>query len=811
MRGISAPPASESERFGPYQLGKLLGKGGMGEVFEADDLETGRRVALKILGRRLDSPAARRRFLNEGRLAATINHPNSVYVFGAEEIAGVPVITMELMPGGTLLEKVCSQGPLPFAEAADIALQVIDGLSAAHAAGILHRDIKPSNCFVDDDGSVKIGDYGLSISTKGHERPPVGEESFMGTPMYAAPEQLRGDDLTVRSDIYSLGATLFTVLAGEPPFLSKDTIRLLAKVLESPAPDLRELRPDIPKGLAQAVNRCLAKRPDDRFAGCADLRAAIAPFSSRGKTAAQPWQRLVAGALDMAVVGVPFLIASRLIPATGYLALAVDAALLLGALASWIAWFTLFEWKRGATPGKALLGLEVRPLRADANPWTAGLRILGRAACFVLLPLQMAVLVFPSVFFAETDSHLIRLPALTMWTCLVFVLFAGARRKNGWLAFHDWLSDTRVVAPFRREISRHRQGQNESLPVAGAPMLGPFHILEAVPGCDDWQIGYDSRLLRKTWLRKLPPGTPPVAAAQRNLRRPGRLRWLAGMRSAEENWDAYEFPGGRPLARGRVAWRELRPWLADLAAELTAANTDGTTPAAPALEQVWIAADGRAKLLDFPAPGLQPTAPSSTRPLWIDLTERLLDHRPLPLPVRAFLKNLPALHDPAAIGAELEHLAAVPDEVSRARRLGIIAASAAGPLLLGLILFFLRDSSLTAALSWSLAALIACVALPAIVTAAWAGDGLILRTMGVCVVDRDGNPAVGSRASRRSLFAWLPVLASPVIFAALMVWTEPFAAAFSTVAALALLAVVSALLPGKSLHDRLAGTCLVPR
>jgi serine/threonine protein kinase len=195
----------------------LLGSGGMGEVHEADDLATGRRVALKILSQKLDAPDARRRFLNEGRLAATINHPNSVYVFGAEEIAGVPVIAMELMPGGTLEDKVRANGPLPVTVAVDAALQIIDGLAAAHDAGILHRDIKPSNCFVDADGSVKIGDYGLSISTKGHERPPIGEEAFMGTPAFAAPEQLRGDDLTVRSDIYSFGATLFFVLTGNLP------------------------------------------------------------------------------------------------------------------------------------------------------------------------------------------------------------------------------------------------------------------------------------------------------------------------------------------------------------------------------------------------------------------------------------------------------------------------------------------------------------------------------------------------------------------------------------------------------------------
>ena len=292
------------------------------------------------------------------------------------------------------------------------------------------------------------------------------------------------------------------------------------------------------------------------------------------------------------------------------------------------------------------------------------------------------------------------------------------------------------------------------------------------------------------------------------------MRWLAGIRSQEENWDAYEFPGGRPLAsftETRVPWHQLRPWMSDLATEFAAAESDGTTPPASCIGQVWITADGRAKLLDFPAPGIHQQTQTSARSLWIELTERLLDHRPLPLPVRLFLEKLPSLADSAVIARELAELAEVPIAVSRARRVGIVAAGAAGPMLLGAALFWMKSLSLPASLFWSLAALIAFVALPAIATAAVAGDGLILRAMGVCVVDRHGNPAAGSLASRRSLIAWLPTLASPALFAAMMVWMSPFHAAGGTLGALALLAVGSAMLPEKSIPDRFAGTCLVPR
>src|SRR5438309_9278546 len=122
-------------------------------------------MAVKVLTHSLDSPEARRRFLREGRLAASVNHPNTVYVFGTEEINGQPVITMEFVAGGTLQDRVKRQGPLPVNEAVDAILQIVAGLEAAAAAGVLHRDVKPSNCFIEADGTVKVGDFGLSIST----------------------------------------------------------------------------------------------------------------------------------------------------------------------------------------------------------------------------------------------------------------------------------------------------------------------------------------------------------------------------------------------------------------------------------------------------------------------------------------------------------------------------------------------------------------------------------------------------------------------------------------------------------------------
>src|SRR3954470_5372313 len=160
---------SPGQQFGGYTIVRPLGKGGMGQVYEAEELDSGRRIALKLLSRGLGDDEERDRFLREGRLAASLSHPNCVYVFGTGEIQGFPVIAMELVPRGTLKDLVVPGAPgMTAAAAVDAILQVIAGLDAAAAIGILHRDVKPSNCFVHHDGRVLVGDFGLSVAAAGH-------------------------------------------------------------------------------------------------------------------------------------------------------------------------------------------------------------------------------------------------------------------------------------------------------------------------------------------------------------------------------------------------------------------------------------------------------------------------------------------------------------------------------------------------------------------------------------------------------------------------------------------------------------------
>ncbi len=224
----------------------------------------------------------------------------------------MPVITMELLPGGTLKDVVDSRGPLVPQHAVDAVLQAIAGLDAAQRAGILHRDVKPSNCFVTLDGTVKIGDYGLSIPTIAHYGGARTERmSVQGTPQFAAPEQLRGAPLDVRADIYAVGATLFYLLTGRAPFEAPDLASLIKRVMTEEAPPAQHLQPDVPEGLAGIVARCLAKDPDSRPAGYDTLREALRPFSSEAPLPARLEPRFAAGAIDHLV----------LLPVTGLLAL----------------------------------------------------------------------------------------------------------------------------------------------------------------------------------------------------------------------------------------------------------------------------------------------------------------------------------------------------------------------------------------------------------------------------------------------------------------------------------------------------------
>jgi len=275
---------SRGSRLGPYEILAPLGAGGMGEVYRARDSRLGRDVALKVIPRESSRDSERiRRFEQEARAAGTLSHPNvcAVYDLGSHE--GSPFVVMELLEGETLRE-ILYGGAVPLRKALDYAAQAAEGLAAAHAKGIIHRDLKPENLFVMKDGRVKVLDFGLAklmggeVSAPGPmaERTPPGTMTspgaILGTTAYLSPEQVRGESVDARTDVFSLGIVLYEMLCGRRPFDGRTSADVMSAILHQEAPALATVRPDAPPQLAWLVRRCLAKDPDRRVQTSLDVR-----------------------------------------------------------------------------------------------------------------------------------------------------------------------------------------------------------------------------------------------------------------------------------------------------------------------------------------------------------------------------------------------------------------------------------------------------------------------------------------------------------------------------------------------------------
>jgi serine/threonine-protein kinase len=260
---------------GRYELQGVLGRGGFATVYRAHDPTTGRAVALKVLHPHLaDDPAVRERFVREGQALGRVRHPNVVAVYEAGEVGRTVFLATELIEGRTLSAHCAERGPLPFAEALAIADQIAAALEALHAAGLVHRDVKPQNVLLETaTGRAVLLDLGLvrALGSASVTRSDV----FVGTPGFMAPEQLRaGGQVTPRTDVYQLAATLYTLLTGRPPF-EGDPAQVLTAVLSERPPDPRALRPDLPPAVAVVLMQALAKDPDQRPAGARELIARL--------------------------------------------------------------------------------------------------------------------------------------------------------------------------------------------------------------------------------------------------------------------------------------------------------------------------------------------------------------------------------------------------------------------------------------------------------------------------------------------------------------------------------------------------------
>jgi serine/threonine-protein kinase len=257
------------ETIGRYRIQGELGRGMMGVVYEAHDPSLNRRVALKVV--RLlfaitdaEKDSFERRFLSEARIAARLSHPGIVVVhdIGRDPETGILYIALERLRGRTLSE-MTAQGPLPWRQALEITVQVARALAYAHAQGVVHRDIKPANVMVLATGEPKIMDFGLAKHEAGHEHTAAGQ--FMGTPLFMAPEQVLGQNVDGRTDLFSLGAVLYTLLTGTRAFAADGVPQIMSRVAHQEPRPAAELVKDLPHVLDDVLARAMAKDPDERY------------------------------------------------------------------------------------------------------------------------------------------------------------------------------------------------------------------------------------------------------------------------------------------------------------------------------------------------------------------------------------------------------------------------------------------------------------------------------------------------------------------------------------------------------------------
>jgi uncharacterized RDD family membrane protein YckC len=354
-----------------FQLVRLLGRGGMGAVYYGTDVSLDRPVAVKVLA--LDvahDPEVVERFEREARAQARLRHPNVAQIYFIGEDRGFHFFVMEYLEGPGLDAFLSKGTGLPWTEATDYTLAAARGLRAALAHGFVHRDVKPSNLMLDNEAGIKILDFGLVKSTHGDAQ-LTRDGAIIGSPLYMSPEQGRGQTADHRSDIYSLGCTLYHMLAGRPPFSGPSPVGIITMHVTDRAPALRDLNPQVPQALARIVERMMAKKPDDRFADYDELIAAL--------EAARTPRRELGG---MGARGI---------------ALGIDTLLLLVAayfLQLWVlplafAYSVLCHRLLGQTPGKWLLGIRVESASGGRVTWKAA---CIRFAVFAWGPLAWTLL-----------------------------------------------------------------------------------------------------------------------------------------------------------------------------------------------------------------------------------------------------------------------------------------------------------------------------------------------------------------------------------------------------------------------------------
>jgi uncharacterized RDD family membrane protein YckC len=391
-----------------FEVKRLLGRGGMGAVYLGNDTSLERQVALKVLSPEIaHDPEVVVRFVREARAQARLRHPNvaQIYFIGQQEDIqhGVHFFAMEFLEGPAL-DEVLAQRRLPWAEALDYTIATARGLRAALAHGFIHRDVKPSNLVLDREAGIKILDFGLVKSLHG-DAELTRNGAIIGSPLYMAPEQGRGEDVDHRADIYSLGCALYHMLTGRPPFQGPSPVGVIAMHMSEVPAKVRGLAPEVPERLQQVVERMMAKTPADRPATYDELIAALEAVGSAQRELSGFKARSVALAIDLAPV--------------------MPLAYLLGAWVTplVVAYFILCHRLTGQTLGKRILKLAVTDRNGARLSWkTSILRFIA----FAWGPIAWTLL-GGSIYFVHRGQRVsFELSHLTRDQLLEPLLYVGA-------------------------------------------------------------------------------------------------------------------------------------------------------------------------------------------------------------------------------------------------------------------------------------------------------------------------------------------------------------------------------------------------
>jgi Protein kinase domain len=425
-----------------FRVERQIASGGMGAVYLGFDTSLNRPVALKTLRPELaGDPSFLTRFQREAQSQANLVHPHVVQVYFVGEERGVWFMAMQLVDGGSLQDAVDRSGPLPWTQVATHFLGIAEALVEAARLGIVHRDLKPANVLLDRYGIAHVADFGLVTTTHApsdHDtlvRSPLASAaglsiagSVMGTLPYMAPEQLRGEPLDQRADVYGLGATIYHLLAGSPPVSARTAPEALRQILAGVTP-VRRARDDVPRALATIVDRCLRADPAARFQSHQDLARAVRHAAPQPQVAPTPLVRLVAGALD-------------LLPAAGLFVLFFEKA--PWAAPVWLAlWLGLGIAFLGASPGQWLMRLRVRTTAdGDVPPPRDIARAFLQWGWAAVVAIGYSLITHG----VDTSASVVMIVGVAWGVLALLGTLPAALRKPSLV---DWLTRTRVLVDVR--------------------------------------------------------------------------------------------------------------------------------------------------------------------------------------------------------------------------------------------------------------------------------------------------------------------------------------------------------------------------